>query len=83
VPNQGSTVGGEWQPFSISPKTAGWGRKCETGHCHCEAASSVLAKIRGDVFTGFHAVAVKIRSRTRNSQFGFLRPVLRATTTAV
>jgi hypothetical protein len=31
VPNQGRTVGGEWQPFCISPETAGWGRKCETG----------------------------------------------------
>jgi hypothetical protein len=24
-------VGGGWQPFCISPETAGWGRKCEKG----------------------------------------------------
>jgi hypothetical protein len=42
-----STVDGEWQPFCISPETAGWGQKCETGHCHGEAARSVLAKVRG------------------------------------
>jgi hypothetical protein len=70
VPNQGSTVGGGWQPFCFSPESAGWGRKCETGRCHGKAAGSVLAKVRGDVFAHFHAVAAKRRSRTRNSQFG-------------
>jgi hypothetical protein len=83
VPNQGSTVGGGWQPFCVSPETTGGGRKCEKGRCHGEATRSVLAKVRGDVFAGFNAVAVKRRSRTRNSQFGLLRPVLRATTIAV
>jgi hypothetical protein len=67
----------------VSPEIAGWGRKCETGRCHGEAAWSVLAKVRGDVFARFHAVAAKPRSKTRNSQFGLLGPVLRATTTAV
>jgi hypothetical protein len=67
VPSQGSTVGGGWQPFCISPETAGWGQKCEMGRCHGEAARSVLAKVRGDVFTRFHAVAAQRRSRTRNS----------------
>jgi hypothetical protein len=38
VPNQGSTVGGGWQPFCrLSPETAGWVQKCETGRCHGEA----------------------------------------------
>jgi hypothetical protein len=60
-----------------------WGRKCETGRCHGEAASSIIAKVRGDVFARFHAVALKHRGRTRNSQFGLFGPVLRATTTAV
>jgi hypothetical protein len=55
----------------------------EAGRCQGEAARSVLAKIRGDVFARFDAVATKLRSRTRNSQFGLLGPVLRATTTAV
>jgi hypothetical protein len=39
-------------------------------------ARSVLAKVRGDVFARFHAVAAKRRSRTRNSQFCLLGPVL-------
>jgi hypothetical protein len=55
----------------------------ETGSCHGESASSVLAKARGDVFARFHAFAAKLRSITRNSQFGLLGPKLRATTTAV
>jgi hypothetical protein len=83
VPYQDSTVGGGWQPFFVSLETAGWGRKCETGCCHGEAARSVLAKVRDDVVARFHAVASKRRSRTQNSQFGLLGSVLRATTTAV
>jgi hypothetical protein len=82
VPNQGSMVGGGWQPFFILPETAGWGRKCETGHCHGEAARSLLAKVWGNI-TCFHAVAAKRHSRTHNSQFGLFGPVLRATTSAV
>jgi hypothetical protein len=83
VPNHGGTVGGRWQSFSFSPETAGWWRKCETGCRHSEVARSVLAKFRGDFFGRFHAVAAKLRSRTRNSQFGLLGPVLHVTTTAV
>jgi hypothetical protein len=59
------------------------GEECDTGRCHGEAARSVLAKVRGDVFARFHAVAAKRRSGTQNSQFGLLEPVLRATATAV
>jgi hypothetical protein len=40
-------------------------------------------KFKGDVLARFHAIAAKRRSRTRNSRFGLLGPVLRATTTAV
>jgi hypothetical protein len=83
MPYQGITVGGRLQPFCISPETAGWERKCETGRCVGEADRSVLAKVRDDVLARFHAVAAKLRSRTRNSQSGFLGPVLRAATTAV
>jgi hypothetical protein len=83
VSNQGSTVGGKWQPFSISSETAGRGRKCETRRCHGEVARSVFAKVRGDVFARFHAVAAKRRIRTRNSQSGLLGPVLRAATTSL
>jgi len=67
VPNQGSAVGGGWQTLCLSPETAGWGRKCRPGRCHGEAARPVLAKVWGDVFARFHAVAAKRRSRTRNS----------------
>jgi hypothetical protein len=28
VPSQGSTVGGGWQPFNVSPETVGWRRYC-------------------------------------------------------
>ena len=76
VPNQGNKVGGGWQPFCFSPKTAGWGRKYETGRCHGEADRSALAKVWGDVFTCFHTFATKCRSRTQNSQFGLLGQIL-------
>jgi hypothetical protein len=66
LPNQECTVCWGWQPFCISPETAEWGRKCETGRCHGEAVRSVLAKVRGDVFARFHSVAAKCRSRNRN-----------------
>jgi hypothetical protein len=83
VPNQGSTVGRGRQPFSISPETAGWGRKCKTGCCHGEAAGSVPAKVRDNVLARFRAVAAKLRISTRNSQFDLFGPVLRATTPAL
>jgi hypothetical protein len=57
--------------------------KCETERCHGDAARSVLAKVRGDVFERFHGVAAKRRSRTRNSPFGLSGQILCATTTAV
>jgi hypothetical protein len=78
-----STAGGERQPFCVSPWISGWRSKCETGLCHYEAASSVLAKIRGDFFASFQAVAAKLRSRTRNSQRGLLGTVLCDATTGI
>jgi hypothetical protein len=48
-----------------------------------EAASSILTKIWGEVFARFQAVAAKLRSRTRNSQFGLLGQIRYAITTAV
>jgi hypothetical protein len=53
------------------------------GRCHGEAVRSVLAKVGGDIFARFHALAAKRRGRTRNSQFGLFVPVFHATTTAV
>jgi hypothetical protein len=89
--NRKKSRGAKWGEYGgwgmtaifVSPETAGWGRNWETGRYHGEATMSILAKVRGDVFASFHAVAVKRRSRTRNSVFGLLGPVLRATTTAV
>jgi hypothetical protein len=42
----------------------------------------LFSAVRSDMFAHLHAVAAKRRSRTRNTQFGLLVPVLRATTTA-
>jgi hypothetical protein len=53
------------------------------GCCHGEAARSVLAKVGGDIFSCFDTVAAEHHSRTWNSQFGLLGPVLCAATTAV
>jgi hypothetical protein len=54
------------------------------GGSHGEATTSVFARVRGEVFSRFHAVAAKLRGRTGNySPFGLLGPVFRATTTAV
>jgi hypothetical protein len=83
VPNRGSTVGGGITPILCFARNCQVITKCGTVPCHGEAARSVLAKVRGDVFARFHTVAAKHRSRTQNSQFGLLGPVLRATTTAV
>jgi hypothetical protein len=39
--------------------------------CCCDAtASSFVAKVRGEVFAYFHAVAVKCHSSMRNLLFG-------------
>ena len=43
-----------------------------------EAARSVLAKVGDDVVAIFHAVSAKLRSRTRNSQFGLLGQIIYA-----
>jgi hypothetical protein len=74
--SQGAKSGeyGGWglERFRFPPETTGCGGKCETGRCRGKAASSVLAKARGDIFARFYAVAAKLRSKTRNSQFGLL-----------
>ena len=46
------------------------------GHFHGEAVRSVLAKVWGDVFTHFHAVAAECHSRTQNSHIGLLGQIL-------
>jgi hypothetical protein len=52
------------------------------GRCHGEAAMSLLAKFRGEVFACFHAIAAKLLSITGNLQFGLVGMELRATTPA-
>jgi hypothetical protein len=74
---------GDYSYFIFRQKLLGEEGSVRMGRCHGEAAKSVLAKFRGDVFARFHAVAAKRRSRTRNSEFGLLGSMLRATTTAV
>jgi hypothetical protein len=41
-------------------------RKCETVRCRDATASSFVAKVRGEVFAHFHAVAVKRHNSMRN-----------------
>jgi hypothetical protein len=68
--------------FVLRQKLLGEDRSLRLGDVMVSAARCVFAKFRGDVFARFHAVAAKLRNRTRNSQFGLLGPVPRATTTS-
>jgi hypothetical protein len=69
--------------FVFRQKLLGDDGNLRKGRCHGEAARSVLSKDQGDVFARFHAVAANLCSKTQNSKFGLLGPVLRATTTTV
>jgi hypothetical protein len=51
-------------------------RKCETLCCHGATASSFVAKVRGEVFSYFHAVAVKHDSSMQNWLFGLPEVIL-------
>jgi hypothetical protein len=51
-------VGGESCCFWLK-KIPWWKRKCETAHCHDATASSLVAKVRGEVFTHFYTVSVQ------------------------
>jgi hypothetical protein len=44
----------------IRQKVLGEDGSVRRGRCYDEAARSVLAKVRGDVFARFHAVAAKV-----------------------
>jgi hypothetical protein len=52
MPNQGSTVGGGWQPFLVSPEAAGWGRKCRWG--------VVMVKQPGLFLPNFRATSLRV-----------------------
>jgi hypothetical protein len=45
-------------------------RKCETVCYHDATASSFVAKVQGEDFANFHAVAIKRQSSMRNQLFG-------------
>jgi hypothetical protein len=45
-------------------------------HCCDAIASSFVAKVRSEVFTHFHAVAVKCHSSMRNGLFGLTEQIL-------
>jgi len=82
--NQGSMVSRGWQPSCFSPETGGWRWKCKMGHCHGEAAKSVLwwssqvcsSQILGRRLHTFSRNHRKSHIRTRNSHFGLLRQIL-------
>ena len=78
--SQGAKTGeyGGWGITTILFFARNWWvrMKCETGRCHSEAARTVLAKVGGDVLARSQAVAAKLRSRARNSQFGLLGQIL-------
>jgi hypothetical protein len=46
-----------------------WKGKCESVRCRDATASSFVAKVRGEAFAHFHAVAVKRHNSVRNLLF--------------
>jgi hypothetical protein len=63
-------VGGEDRHVVFWSKIPWWEGKCEAVLCRDSTASSSVAKVRGEVFAHFHAVAVKRHSSMRNWLFG-------------
>jgi hypothetical protein len=57
---QKSRVGGDDSHVVFGKKNPWWKRKCETVRCRDATGSSFVAKVRGEVFTHFHAVAVDV-----------------------
>jgi hypothetical protein len=67
--NQKSGMGGERQSSRFWSKIPYWKWKCEMVRC-CDATPSYfVAKVRGEVFANFHAVAVRRKSNMRNWLF--------------
>jgi hypothetical protein len=71
-----SRVGRVLQSLSFWSKTPWWKKKCEKVRRHDATASSFVAKVRGEVFAHFHAVAVKLHNSMRNGLFGLPRWIL-------
>jgi hypothetical protein len=69
--------------FVFGQKLLGEERSVRRGVVVMKQPGLLSLKFGGDVLARFQAVATKRRSGIRNSQFGLLGPVLRATTTAV
>jgi hypothetical protein len=61
-----SNWGGRRRPCCFWSRILWLQRKCETVRCSDAAASSVIAKVRGEVFAHFQAVAVKRHSTIWN-----------------
>jgi hypothetical protein len=59
-------VGRGRQSCCLGTEIPWWNRKCETMHCHDATASSFAAKVRGKVFSHYHAVAVKRHNSMQN-----------------
>jgi hypothetical protein len=86
VPNQGSTVGGDDIRFVFRQKILGEDGSVRRGFVMVKQPglfSPNFGATFSHVFTRFHAVAAKLRSRTWNSECGRLGQILCATTTAV
>jgi len=62
--------------FVFSQKLVGEDGSVRRGVVMLKQPGLFPAKVEGDVFTLFHAVSAKLRSRTRNSQFGLLGQIL-------
>ena len=63
---------GDYSNFVFRQKLVGENGSVRRGLCHGETARFVLAKVGGDVFARFDAVAANLRGKTRNSPFSLL-----------
>jgi hypothetical protein len=79
----------KWRPFSFifnrgniekyvgcGLQSCWWQRKCETLRCRDATASFFVAKVWGEIFAHFHAVAVKFHSSMQNWRFGLPEAIL-------
>jgi hypothetical protein len=73
---QKSRVDGGRQSCCLWSKIPWWKRKWETVRCRDAIPSSFVAKVRGEVFERFYAVAVKRHNSTSNWLFGLPERIL-------
>jgi hypothetical protein len=82
VSNQGSTVGGNDSHFVFRQKMLGEDGSVRRGVVMVKQ-TGLFSPNFGATSSHVFTVAAKLRSRTRNSEFGLLGQILCATTTAV